>query len=133
MAVVGVRECFYPLNAFRITGEPDEVVNEAVAIVLRWREIGGPTATENILAVNENGVVEVYFVPRDKDFPGDPDFLVVGGLECLGEFVLSTEAAQLLLREQRLDFECLQRLLRSVTPVGAEALFGGSGCGRRNS
>lgn len=116
--VLTITEPFYPLTAFRIRGERDTLIRETVALVLRWHEILGKEATQNIIAISEPEGVTVYFVPRDKRFPSAPNFPgEIGSLECLGEFVFSGEADWARLQDGRIHFTSLRNILENVRPL----------------
>ncbi len=114
----------YPLVAYRIgSNKRDEVINKAIELVENWHTLTGDTSSANIAAIIEKNNVSIYFVPRSKLFSRSPGLSgIVGGLETLGEFVLSTERENQAINEQKIDFAYLWRILDSVKPPNSERL-----------
>lgn len=114
----------YPLEAAVWRGSVDDVISRASRWVLEWAERNKSRLdqlTANIIATRrhgEDGVV-LYFVPRDRGktrpegFPG-----LVGGLEVLGEIVMSTPEENVHLCEGTTDYFTLEAILASIhTPL----------------
>jgi hypothetical protein len=113
-----IAEPFYPLPAFRLRGGREAVVRNAVSLARRWRGIAGGAATENLIVITEEGSITMYYIPRDKEFCRAAELAgEAGGLETLGEFVMSTENERRLLEEGRINYDSLQRILQAVRPL----------------
>lgn len=108
----------YPLSAWRFTGDLVDAVRQAVEVTVTAREIAGDVAAENYLACARNGVVSLYYVPRDsRHIAARPGFLI-GSLETFGEMISEGERME----EFFFSYESLSGMLRSVRPYFAEEL-----------
>jgi diadenosine tetraphosphate (Ap4A) HIT family hydrolase len=114
----------YPLPVARWQGDVGEVVDEATAWIKRWVDgnrsrIDGLSSNFIAAANGHEGAVALYFVPRDRAKPrwSAVDGLV-GGLEILGELVVSSDASRTLLNSGVIDYFYVENALASVrTPV----------------
>lgn len=107
----------YPILAFRVWGPAKEVVAQAAALLQNWRKEIGRAAGANLIALAEQGQLCLYVVPRSALFIRAPGFRgEVASLEVLGEFVFSSAEEELQIREDRIGYGRLWRVLRSVEP-----------------
>ncbi len=114
----------YPLEVAVWRGGPDNVVARAAGWATRWAErnrarLDGLSA--NIIAAREPDADEVvlYFVPRDRARPKAEGFAsLAGGLEVLGELVMTSAEAKARLDEGSIDYFDLEAALASLrTPL----------------
>jgi hypothetical protein len=113
----------YPLRAFRLHGPADDVVRQAVTLVEKWDQLCGDAASANIIAISEHDSIAIYFVPRNRFFSRSPGLSgLVGGLECLGEFVFSSDAENQAINEQRVNYEYMWSILQAVRPPNVQRL-----------
>lgn len=113
----------YPLAAYRVSGDRDTIVQNVVHLALAWDQQAGEAASANIIALWEHEAVSVYFVPRNRFFTRSPGLEgMVAGLETLGEFILCTEDEHRAIREQRVNYDYLWRILEAVRPPEGMAL-----------
>jgi hypothetical protein len=118
-----VDQRLYPLVAFQVNGERDDVIGLTLTLALRWHEVAGHEATENIVVSTENDQLVCYYVPRDPTFPSAPGFKGdIGAYEVMGEFVFSDEAEGQALRDRRIGYTYLWRVLQDVRPFKAREL-----------
>lgn len=111
----------YPLVAFRLCGA--NAVENTIKGALEWIKLVGEKATANILMLTEEGQVVVYFVPRHKDHSASKGMAgLVGGLEVLGQFVLSTAEEEKGVDEGRINYSTLNSILADVLPPHVEKL-----------
>jgi diadenosine tetraphosphate (Ap4A) HIT family hydrolase len=105
----------YPLAFARAVGLAGA---RALAEMLkRWVDLV-PSATANLIAIREQGDVAMYLVPRDRRFNRAPGMEgVPGGLEMLGEIVLTTPEQVDRIARNEYSYEVLWRMLRSVRPI----------------
>ncbi len=114
----------YPLEAAVWKGDAEDVVARASDWIVRWGErnrtsLAGLTA--NFIAtrdVNDDDVA-LYFVPRDRaKSQADGYSGLIGGLEVLGEIVLSSPNDKARLNSGQIDYFTLEAALASVhTPI----------------
>jgi hypothetical protein len=111
----------YPLVAFVISGAASNVVEVGARLALEWREFGGPEASFNLAAaIAPDGQVQLYFTPRDRTRRKGPGLAGdVGGLEVLGELVLSQPEEIAREAEGRFGWDEAAALLRGVQPACA--------------
>ena len=112
----------YPLTAFRLHGTPDAIIPHLVTLAHKWRLLAGAAATENVIALTERGHLSVYYIPRDRFIRARGFPTAVGGLECFGEFIFSSESDKRAIDEQRVNFTYLEQILRSIHPFKAREL-----------
>ncbi|MCG8558681.1 MAG: DUF4922 domain-containing protein [Hyphomicrobiales bacterium] len=117
----------YPLPVALWKGEPEDVVARASAWVSSWGDdnkarLNGLTA--NFIAAREadGENVTLYFVPRDRARPRGKGLSgLIGGLEVLGEIVLSCPEEKGRLDAGLIDYFALEDALASVgTPFFVE-------------
>jgi hypothetical protein len=107
----------YPLAAHRVRGDRDAAVGATVELAAAWDRQAGEAASANIIALWEQGAISVYFIPRNRFYTRSPGLEgMVAGLETLGEFILCTEDEHRAIREQRVNYEYLWRILEAVRP-----------------
>jgi len=98
----------YPLVAYRLRGDLEEVVGKAARLAEKWVSIAGPRATENFLATSSgNSVVTLWFIPRDKDRRRAPHRAgEIGTLEVFGEIIEESETL-----DRSISFDSLWKML----------------------
>ncbi len=114
----------YPLDAAVWKGDAEDVVARASDWIVLWAErnrirLDGLAA--NFIASRniEDDDVTLYFVPRDRTKPRAARFSnLIGGIEVLGEFVLSRPEDKARLSDGQIDYFTLEAALASVrTPI----------------
>lgn len=109
----------YPLNAAKWTGTADDVIARVSGWITAW---GGRNAarirtlTANIIATRlHDGRICLYFVPRDRE-RARPEAVsgLVGGLEVLGEIVLSSEEDWGRYKSGEISYEVLEGVLKGA-------------------
>ncbi len=114
----------YPVPVALWRGEVADVVEDATRWVTDWAGKNRQRIehlSSNFIATGQllDGGVTLYFIPRDRrrarwsDNSGTVGSLV-GGLEVLGEFVLSTEQERAMLDDGDIDFRFLEKALSVV-------------------
>jgi diadenosine tetraphosphate (Ap4A) HIT family hydrolase len=110
----------YPLPVARWQGGAGEVVSKATAWVRLWVDGNRDRfdcLSSNFIATGEGreDTVSLYFVPRDRAKPRwtGTDGLV-GGLEILGELVISSDDKRKLLDSGAIDYFYVENALASV-------------------
>ena len=113
----------YVMESMHWYGEPKDIAGQFSAWIKEWADHQEhlPDLTANILAISEpeNSNVSLFFVPRDRK-RNQAEGLAgkVGGLEVLGELVLSTGEEEALLESGQLDYFILHQILSEVcTPL----------------
>ena len=113
----------YPLAAYRVRGDRGPTIQTVVDLAAEWDRQAGEAASANIIALWEQGAVSVYFIPRNRFYTRSPGLEgMVAGLETLGEFILCTEDEHRAIREQRVNYDYLWRILEAVRPPEGMAL-----------
>jgi hypothetical protein len=113
----------YPLNAFRISGTRQGVIQAAVGWLKQWTKLVDESASANIAAVREKGEIVLYLVPRNRFFSKSTGLDgIVGGLEALGEFIFCTPEEQALISRQDVNFRHMSSVLEGVRPPNIERL-----------
>jgi diadenosine tetraphosphate (Ap4A) HIT family hydrolase len=111
----------YPLVAFRLVGA--RAVENTIQLVLQWIKLAGEKATANIVMLTEEGQVVAYFIPRHKDYPASRGLAgLIGGLEVLGQLVLSTADEQKSADEGGINYNYLNSILADVLPPNVASL-----------
>lgn len=107
----------YPI-AFHFAEADAETAARASANAMReWRELQGPAATGNLMAVTHGGALRMWYFPRNIRFPRAPWLSgALGALEVCGSFVLAAEWEFEALREGRISTKTLYAALRAVAP-----------------
>jgi hypothetical protein len=112
----------YPLPVARWQGGFDEVVDEATTWIRRWvgknRDRVDRLSSNFIAAADgHKGEVSLYFAPRDRVRPRSNGLAdLVGGLEIMGELVVSTEEQRKLLDTGAIDYFYIENALSGVRP-----------------
>jgi diadenosine tetraphosphate (Ap4A) HIT family hydrolase len=118
-----VSDSFYPVTAFRLWGDRNEVISKTVNLAEEWDSLSGEYASANIISIQERNSVAMYFIPRNRFYSRSPGMSgIVGGLEALGEFVFCTEAENQAINEQKVDFGYMWRILQAVKPPGSQQI-----------
>ncbi len=114
----------YPLDAVVWKGGVADVVARAADWMARWAERNRPRLdqlTANFIAARDSGDDELalYFVPRDRAKQRADRFSsIAGGLEVLGEIVLSSPEEKALLDNRSIDYAALEAALATLrTPL----------------
>lgn len=114
----------YPVPVALWRGPAERVVADATAWITDWAERNAARASalsSNFIAMGQpiDGSVSLYFVPRERQkarWLGNHG--LVGGLELLGELVLSTDEERVMLESGVIDYTFVERALASVhTPL----------------
>lgn len=114
----------YPLEVVAWKGGVDDVVARATDWLTRWGERNRArldTLSANIMATRDSASdqLALYFVPRDRAKTRADGFSsLAGGLEALGEIVLSSPEELTLLHSGALDYATLEAALATLhTPL----------------
>ncbi len=110
----------YPLAVAMWTGEPGTVLGQASEWIARWagrnrERIHGLTANFIVSSENPGDGITLFFVPRDRaKTSGDGMSGLIGGLDVLGELVISSKEGKALLDAGKIDYFSLEKTLASV-------------------
>ena len=111
----------YPITVACFDGPHDTIVERAA----RWifalaSEYGNAEALSiNLMAMHTEGRLHLYVAPRHRSYSYAPGFAgLVGGLEILGELVLSTEQEKQSLDLGHFNYESVSAVLAAVEPPG---------------
>jgi len=112
----------YPLQVAVWKGAAEEVADRASRWIEDWANNNWmrlDRLTGNFVVSNNGDDLMLYFVPRDRKKVHVNGFSdLIGGLEILGELVLSTEKDKRYLYDNRIDFTSIeQSLARVQTPL----------------
>lgn len=117
----------YPLDAVVWRGRAEEVSDRASAWLAGWADrnggrLAGLSANLICSFSAEDNRIALYFVPRDRARPRPDGFAgFVGGLEVLGEIVLSSAEERAKLAAAEIGYDELEQILASVrAPLYAE-------------
>ncbi len=111
----------YPIIVACFDGPHDAIVERASRWLLACApEYGGAdTLSVNLMAMHTEGRLHLYVTPRHRQYPYAPGFAgLVGGLEILGELVLSTEQEKQRLDLGQFNYENVSAVLAAVEPPG---------------
>lgn len=117
----------YPLAVVKWDGPADIVAERVIAWLEDWAVRNASRMyrlTSNMIATAEtDGRVSFYFVPRDQTLTrGEGMSGQVGGLEVLGEIVLSSPEEKARLERGDIDYFTIENMLASVrTPLYVDA------------
>jgi len=112
----------YPITVACFDGTHDDIVERASRWMLaRAAEYGNATALSvNLMAMHTEGRLHLYVTPRHRAYSYAPGFAgLVGGLEILGELVLSTEQEKQSLDLGHFNYASVSAVLAAVEPPGA--------------
>lgn len=117
----------YPLTAFKIWGNEENIIENILQLTKKWDDISGDSASANIIFVWEkldgNPTVCSYFVPRNRFFSHAPGLSgAIGSLEVLGEFIFCEKWEDQMINEQKVNYDYMWRILRAVEPPKAKML-----------
>lgn len=113
----------YPMDVVHWHGATDEVIERAAEWLPRWADHQEdlPDMSANVLAISEESghAVSLYFVPRHRRLTRASWLSgIVGGLEVLGELVLSSPEEKWMIDSGALNYFKLEKLLAAVcTPL----------------
>jgi len=113
----------YPLPVVKWSGAPGAVADGAAHWINDWARRNAArlrTLSANIIvSVARDGSATLYFVPRDRARTyGEGISGLVGGLEVLGEIVLSSPQERHLIDSGAVSYRMLEKVLQSVrTPL----------------
>jgi len=116
----------YPLPVVKWDGEGKAICDGAARWLDGWARQNADRIyrlTANIIVTSDaDGEVTLYFVPRDRTRArGESMSGLVGGLEVLGEVVMSSPEERLALESGEVDYFTIEHILASVrTPLFAE-------------
>lgn len=116
----------YALPVVAAAGDDnDGLPGEMDRLVTRWTASYGPGATFNLIATARGkSEVLVFLCPRDRSRSRVAGFSGhIGGLEVLGELVLSTREAKERLERGDIDTAYVEWLLGSVQPASFVEFF----------
>jgi hypothetical protein len=110
----------YPIPVARWRGSVDKIVTDALALIQRWVD-GNQARLEQIsanfvaAADRIDGGVLLYFVPRDRERSTLATHVgTVGGLEVLGEIVLTSDKERRLLDKGEIGYFYVENTLSQV-------------------
>lgn len=116
----------YPICVFALRDEVAGCVRTAVQLIDAWVDISGSTASANFAAVRIGETpprFDLYFTPRTKIPTRSPGMSgMVGGLEVLGELVLSTTEERQFLVNGSIDIRYVESVLAAAEPPGVDEL-----------
>jgi hypothetical protein len=110
----------YPMPAAVWKGAPHSVSAEVAHWISQWAKtnqerINGLTANFIVMSDHASQEVTIFFVPRDRTKSRTENLSgVIGGLEVLGELVLSTPEEKAKLDAGEIDYFALEKVLASV-------------------
>ncbi len=113
----------YPLAVVVWQGAPETVIEAASRWLLDWAERNAPRLarlTGNFIAIRETTAeqvpgVSLYFVARDREKPRPEGFSgLVGGLEAMGEVVLSSAEEKARLDAGQITYDTIWEILAGV-------------------
>lgn len=114
----------YPLTGAFWRGKRHEVFEASFIWITHWAELNAgrlESLTANLIAAKDapSGEVSLCFIPRDRPAAGSGDISAhIGGLEVLGEFVLSSTRDKRMLDEGAIEYAVIEKWLRCVhTPL----------------
>ena len=113
----------YPLPAVKWCGPAKSVTKAAAAWINDWARRNGERTyrlTANIIATTtDDGMVTLYFVPRDRSKSrGHGLSGQIGGLEVLGELVFASPHDRELIEKGKINYFAIEEILASVrTPL----------------
>jgi hypothetical protein len=117
----------YPLSGTFWRGTRHEVFEKSCLWIRRWaernaRRLGRLTANLIVAKDADNGEISLYFIPRRRSgMRSDGTAEQIGGLEVMGEFVLSSPVEKCMLDEGALDYAVIGEWLGHVrTPLYEE-------------
>ena len=116
----------YPLPVVKWNGKPEAIGDGAARWIDYWATQNVDRIyrlTANIIVTSDpGGEVTLYFVPRDRSRArGETMSGLVGGLEVLGEIVMSSPEERQALESGAVDYFAIENILASVrTPLFAE-------------
>lgn len=111
----------YPLTVACFEGDAADVVAPAAAWIQSAERVIGASdaASANLIATRTGDRVRLFVAPRHRAFAFAPGFAgLVGGLEILGEIVLTTEREKELLDAGQFTYERIAGILAAVEPPG---------------
>jgi hypothetical protein len=109
----------YPLTIASFDGSRAHIVAQASQWIVTWAERYGTHAalSANLIAMHTDGRLRLFVAPRHRSYSQAPGFAgLVGGLEILGELVLSTEQEKQSLDLGHFDYERVSSVLAAVEP-----------------
>ena len=109
----------YPLTVVKWSGMPSAIGDAAARWIDEWADRNSERIcrlTGNIIvSAALDGIVTLYFIPRDRTRPcGKGISGLTGGLEVLGEIVLSTAEEQQRIDSGVIDYFVIENALHSV-------------------
>lgn len=114
----------YPIMAIYFVGKREEIASRASQWVSHWTSYyeSGRALSANMIAYRDSkdkDMFHLFFVPRNRSYSHAPGIAgLVGGLEVLGELVLSTPDEKTLLTSGQIDYASIVRVLASVEAPG---------------
>jgi hypothetical protein len=111
----------YPITVACFDGLHDGIVERASRWMLERAEEhwNGEALSVNLMAMHTGGRPHLYVAPRHRSYSYAPGFAgLVGGLEILGELVLSTEQEKQSLDLGHFNYESVSAVLAAVEPPG---------------
>lgn len=127
-AVALIRD--YPITAIAVRGGADDIIAETSRLLTLWTQVAGGRASANLAVTHDGttGKLCLYFVPRNRNRPYAAGLKgACGGLEVLGELVLSSEDEFRRLDSGEIDYAYVRRVLAEVEPDEAAAFVARAG------
>ncbi len=112
----------YPMTVACFDGSRDSIVERASQWMLAFASDYGhaDALSVNLIGTFAHGRLQLYVAPRHRAYSYAPGFVgLVGGLEILGELVLSTEQEKQSLDQGHFTYENVSAVLAAVEPPGA--------------
>ena len=108
----------YPIEVRFWRGEAETLVSGAASWIHRWsetHEVERSQLTGNLIAAlpDKGGDVSLYYVPRRREAEGQSQTL--GGLEVLGELVLSEDSQKQSLKRGDITFRYVEKILSKAS------------------
>ena len=120
---IKIKSPTYPLTAFKLYGNPDEVKSHTIELIRKWNELSKESASANIIAVWEDDHICFYFVPRNRFFSRSPGLSgTVGGLEALGELIFCSKSEDQAILKQEVNYDYIWCILQAVDAPKAHKL-----------
>ncbi|MBP6889057.1 MAG: DUF4922 domain-containing protein [Candidatus Moranbacteria bacterium] len=107
----------YPLTTFRITGNRENTIRATIGRMREWSNTVGNAASANLIAIHEKSQVTFYLVPRNYRYSRSAGLQgIVGGMEVMGEFILSTPEEDAAINSGEITFQRMWSILKGVNP-----------------
>jgi diadenosine tetraphosphate (Ap4A) HIT family hydrolase len=124
--VVSTRD--YPITTLLFHGSLEDVAEAATEWLMLWmgHHRNSDELTANFIATSDDSeMINLYVIPRSTAFAQAPGIRgLVGGLEVLGEIVISTEDERQSMDNARIDYAYVRKALACVEAPGIRRYLG---------